>query len=157
MDTKEPKIVTLVVPHFMAKPGRDLLESNVQLALKFDAYLRWNGSGALHYGLEKPHDNILVYPPKGNYMGVQTDDVATEEERAEALEGLYRLYPKAHQSGAFLELLLASYYSLFGYGGTPSDFVIAYQGDHRPYRNDKSLYNAPLAMARKAGIPIKNL
>lgn len=152
----DSKVVTIVVPHFMPKPGRTLLESNVGLALKFDAYLRWNGSGALHYGLEKPHDNILVYPPKGNYMGVTSDDFASEEERTQAIEGLMKLYPKAHKSD-FLELLLASYYSLFGYGGTPSDFVLTYKGTHRSYRNDKSLFNAPLTMARKAGIPIKNL
>lgn len=152
----DSKIVTVIVPHFMPKPGRILLDSNVSLALKFDAYIRWNGSGSDHYGLEQPNDNILVYPPKGSYMSVTSDDSASEEERAEAIEGLMKLYPKAHKSD-FLDLLLASYYSLFGYGGTPSDFALTYKGTHRPYRNDKSLFEAPLIMARKAGIPIKNL
>lgn len=153
------KIATMILPHYMNKINRLFIQECAETILAMGNAIRCNGSGGIDGPLNLESDMLVTYLATDPYYGLNNKiPLPSEEQKLDAYKIALQSFPNMKTwEQPEQDKLLASVYSIYGYNGNKSDLILVYKGSHRRHRNDNSLFEHAIKLAKASGVKIKYL
>ena len=150
-------IATIVLPYYLKRDNRLYISGVVQSVLDMGNAVRFNGNGGSDSPVNIDDDMVLMYLPSREFYGLTMKlPTPTEEQKLQAYKIALQTFPNMKSwDQADQDLILASVFSIYGYGGSLSDVVLVYKGEHKQHRLDRHLYQSTIKLAKAAGVKIK--
>lgn len=153
------KIATMLLPHYMNKINRLFIQECAETILEMGNAIRFNGSGGVDSPLNIDSEMLVTYLSDTSYYGLTNlIPLPTEEQKLDAYKIALQSFPNMKTwEQSEQNKLLASVYSIYGYTGNKSDLILIYKGAHRRHKNDNSLFDNAVKLAKASGVKIKYL
>jgi len=150
-------IATLILPYYLKRDNRLYISGVVQCILDMGNAIRFNGNGGADSPVNIDNDMVLMYLPSHEFYGLTMKlPTPTEEQKLQAYKIALQSFPNMKKwEQEDQDLLLSSVFSIYGYGGTLSDVVLIYKGEHKQHKLDRHLYQSTIKLAKDAGVKIK--
>ena len=142
-------IATLILPYYLKRDNRLYISGVVQCILDMGNAIRFNGNGGADSPVNIDNDMVLMYLPSHEFYGLTMKlPTPTEEQKLQAYKIALQSFPNMKKwEQEDQDLLLSSVFSIYGYGGTLSDVVLIYKGEHRQHKLDRHLYQSTIKLS----------